>query len=225
MIICPNDSIVCDCFGVVSNCTFIKSFFLLIWMAAQYVYKEVHIHNCIYVCMLVMCMYFATNREWTFVMGACLVNKWISHTPRYLNERVSEPGTEGEEVHDGGMPREEASMNLSPLSILGFVMLMCLMLLSLYFFFDYLGEYKPLSLGYLFLAQNFPLWLFIFLMNSLRHSPTYEQVMFWKIVPILNCSCHYIAILLLLLSLILSSVLFFVVYNILQCILHFWYNI
>ncbi|KAK3864517.1 hypothetical protein Pcinc_029786 [Petrolisthes cinctipes] len=61
----------------------------------------------------------------------------------YLSEQVKEG--EGEENRETGshepdnrMPKEETSMNLSAKSILGFVVLMCLMLLSLYFLFDYL---------------------------------------------------------------------------------------
>ncbi|XP_050732848.1 signal peptide peptidase-like 2B isoform X2 [Eriocheir sinensis] len=78
---------------------------------------------------------------WVLAMISVSVGAFWSGKVRhklYLSERASEPGVGGEELRDGGMPREEASMNLSPLSILGFVMLMCLMLLSLYFFFDYL---------------------------------------------------------------------------------------
>uniref|UniRef100_A0A0P4VQW6 PA domain-containing protein n=1 Tax=Scylla olivacea TaxID=85551 RepID=A0A0P4VQW6_SCYOL len=58
----------------------------------------------------------------------------------YLNERetiVRVPG-EGEPEGGGGMPQEETSMSLSPFSIVGFVILMCLMLLSLYYFYKYL---------------------------------------------------------------------------------------
>lgn len=87
-------------------------------------------------------------------MGLYLVNKGVSCPARYLSERVSEPGVGGEEMRDAGMPREETSMNLSPLSILGFVMLMCLMLLSLYFFFDYLGECKALSSTTIFIISR-----------------------------------------------------------------------
>ncbi|XP_045122431.1 signal peptide peptidase-like 2B isoform X2 [Portunus trituberculatus] len=58
----------------------------------------------------------------------------------YLNERetiVRVPG-EGEQESVGGMPQEETSMHVSPFSIVGFVILMCLMLLSLYYFYQYL---------------------------------------------------------------------------------------
>lgn len=62
----------------------------------------------------------------------------------YLNEQVKEGEGEGESRaaghhdHDDNIPKEETSMNLSGTSILGFMVLMCVMLLSLYFLYNYL---------------------------------------------------------------------------------------
>ncbi|XP_069181411.1 signal peptide peptidase-like 2B isoform X1 [Procambarus clarkii] len=57
----------------------------------------------------------------------------------YMSEQCGHDGEDNQEAyHEPVLPHEETSMNLSAKSILGFVVLMCTMLLSLYFFYHIL---------------------------------------------------------------------------------------
>lgn len=60
---------------------------------------------------------------------------------RYLIQHEQE-GEHRDVAREPVLPHEETSINMTVRSILGFVVLMCIMLLCLYFLYAYLGKYS-----------------------------------------------------------------------------------